>query len=210
MFVRRLVLISTLLALLLLSAGCENLNQRSSFNDLIDKQASKGNFSTLRKRLKSPNWRRQLGAVQALKSLGPKGTPAIPDLLNLLERARHFKVRYAIMNAFQAMGKPAVVELIKGLNTKNKRTILSIIWALGKIGPDSAMAVPHLIPFLNSTFRDTRRATLHSLGQIGPAAKEALPAVTRIAKTGQGKDRVEAIATLGSLGRTALVTIPIA
>ncbi len=87
--------------------------------------------------------------------------------------------------------------------------------ALGKLGPDSAPAVPALIDALDDEY--CRYRAIHVLGQIGSAAAPAVPMlVDRLTVTlanAEYRDRETEVAgiiwTLGRIGPPAMAALPV-
>ena len=102
---------------------------------------------------------------------------------------------YAIQN-LSRMGpaaKTAVPELVKALDTDDKRKAVFVAWAIGAVGPHAKDAVPALIRALEKPFAvknskwqfNPHGFVAWALGRIGPDAKAAVPA---LAKALHGED----------------------
>ena len=171
-----------------------------------------------------------LGATWALMAIGNQSIPALLDVLhnsepdvrefaaytlghfhpeseqvisNLLDALYDKDARWGAESSLGLYGKTdkkVVAALLRRLDCRNPHVRLSVIDALGDIGPNAADAVPALIKIIKpvpdvtpgETLNDImknmkaaeevdsriRGAAIIALGQIGTAAREAIPAIT--------------------------------
>jgi HEAT repeat protein len=128
-----------------------------------------------RREMRRMTWSvRTVIAVQAIRTLGPDGAEAVPELLAGLARLPRWNEE--ICRALGRVGpaaRPAVGALRKELVTE-------FAWrdaaeALGRIGPAAADAVPDLTAMLKLTDEEHRGHAAAALGAIGPAARRAVP-----------------------------------
>jgi HEAT repeat protein len=131
------------------------------------------------------------GAANALGRLGSKDDKVVPALLNALKDP-DIGVRG---NAAQSLGHlrkdadkcvPALTGFLREVKAYRGNTDprYSIMWALGRFGPDSRPAVSVLVEIaedkrVSKTFRSEAITTL---GEIGPAAQAAIPALRTLSK----------------------------
>lgn len=72
-------------------------------------------------------------------------------------------------------------------------------WAIGRMGPAAAAAVPALIEALNDPDRLVRTQSIASLGKIGPAASPAVPTLDYLAQDNDWATRQLASAALAAI-----------
>lgn len=110
------------------------------------------------------------------------------------------------------MIRPAVPALIGALDSKNPQLKNYVCYALQKVGPDAAPAVPHLIKGIEAWKPgDEFRVDylIMTLGTIGPKAKEAIPLLMkRIENPDEHRDHAAAISAIGSMGPDGKVAVP--
>jgi HEAT repeat protein len=99
------------------------------------------------------NNRLRLGAVLALKRLGPAAKDAVPELVQAMSKEPQVDTRREIFFALAAIGpsEEAVPELIKSLSHENVKVRNGATYALGKIGPPAKSALPTLKRNMMST-----------------------------------------------------------
>jgi HEAT repeat protein len=93
------------------------------------------------------NPRLRLGAIMALRRLGPAAKAAVPDLVKAMSNESQIDVRREIFFALASIGggsEEAIPELIKALSHENVKVRNGASYALGKIGPAAKSALPTL------------------------------------------------------------------
>jgi HEAT repeat protein len=137
--------------------------------------------------------------VAVAETLGTLGSSsAVEDLTAVLAAKDSSQaLRHACLVALDSFGtdaKPALPELKKGLNDKDKfiRTqSMHVIGRIGKeLGPESKEIVKELLKITNDPIFEVRLAAIETLGNLGAEAmSDALPMVlerlTELAKDGQ-------------------------
>ncbi len=144
----------------------------------------------------------RLAILDAVTALGPEAAAAVPALVHTLRtdyggsRQEETHQDYRSAMALAAIGKPAV-EGLRGLLKEKKESVRAeVVMALGRIGPDAAVAVPDLVPLLGDASERIRIEVSRALGRIGAGA--AMPLVAATAD----KDavvRAQAVVALGYL-----------
>jgi HEAT repeat protein len=87
-----------------------------------------------------------------------------------------------------------VVKLLSDKNTDVRRKAAD---ALGRIQPDSELAIPALIHAFGDENEDVRQAASTALGKLGP---DAIPDLLKVVKAGPPGARQAAVAALGTVG----------
>jgi HEAT repeat protein len=113
-------------------------------------------------------------AETALAKIGP---PAIPALIDTLQRSSRRHIRERAAGSLSQMGQAGVPSLIACCASSRKAVRQSAVRALAKIG---AEAVANLVAALQSPQVNIRQAAITSLAMIGPAAAGATPALLAI------------------------------
>ena len=101
----------------------------------------------------------RVAIIQALGNIGPAAAPAVPRVLEVLERwrddAADVRARRAAVEALGRIGAsartvvPALVECLKRSRDPNARELrLAVVEALRRFGGDAVEAVPALLPLL--------------------------------------------------------------
>jgi HEAT repeat protein len=102
-------------------------------------------------------------------------TPSALALLTAALRDESWNVRRGAGEALSDVGKLAVGALAAGVNDPaNEDVRFESIWALGRIGAESAPAVPELLRAINDPDWRIARSALFTLGRVGKGAKSAL------------------------------------
>ncbi len=110
-------------------------------------------------------------AASALASLGKEGVPA------LVAAFEEPQVASTAAKAFAQVGPVALPNLIELLTHENIDVRLTVIDALGHIGPAAGAAVKQLIPLLEDNDRDIRYHAVRTLHAFGKKAEPAIPAL---------------------------------
>jgi HEAT repeat protein len=144
-----------------------------------------------------PIWERAMKGADAttvryaLDALASLGAPAVPRLVDILEKHQELRVEAAYtlgqMGPVAAAATDALAKLIadKDVNLATEATL-----ALGKIGPAAKSAVPALCAALQQKGETNAHAIILALGEIGPQAAVAEPLVL---KAMDSKDRSLAV-----------------
>ena len=129
------------------------------------------------------------GVVTAAVVQAQPGNPAqnrVDSLVSQLkntEAGEQFRA-VAELGDLGPLAKSAVPELVKTLNQSDDLALKhEVLIALGRIGTESAQAVPEITKFLKNESPLLQHAAIHALRQIGPAAKAAVPELSQAAKS---------------------------
>lgn len=142
----------------------------------------------------------RIAAIYALRAIGPKAAPAMPDLINALASA-DFHTQYWSCRAIAAIGEPealaAVPKLIELLATSNPSVRRNAAEALGLIGPTvgDRVIVP-LTTLIGDPVHPVRSSGLIALGRLGPLAKPSVPAITAALQKDDFSAKAEAAGAL--------------
>ncbi len=111
-----------------------------------------------------------------LDALATLGEPAVPKLVDILEK--HQELRVEVAYTLGQMGPAAAAAtdaLAKLITDEDLHVAAEAIIALGKIGPAAQSAVPALSAALKQEDEKNSHAIVFALGNIGPAASAAEP-----------------------------------
>ncbi len=164
-----------------------------------DKDLRRETTEKLVARLKDKDSFVRVAAARALAALPPAPEITAPIWEKAMKDADETTIRYA-MDAFAALGAPAVPRLIDALKYEKFR--VDIIYALGRIGPAAAAATGELAKFVEDKNSRVAHEAIIALGNIGPGAKDAVPALANALNQADDKDmNFAAIAfALGKIG----------
>jgi HEAT repeat protein len=126
-------------------------------------------------------------AGEALAETGPLAEPAVPDLVQILQKDADRSVRLQATLALYNIGpgaKAAVPVLVEKLHSEEADGVrVNTAAALGMIRSSPETVVPALVEtFLKDKHPDARTCAMMSIGQFGPEAKLALPLLREAAK----------------------------
>lgn len=116
----------------------------------------------------------------ALDALASLGTPAVPRLIEFLEKHEVLRVEAAYtLGQMGPVAAPATGALAKLVADEDLNVATEAILALGKIGPGAKDAVPALCAAIEGKKETNAHAIILVLGDIGPAAAAAEPLVVK-------------------------------
>lgn len=131
----------------------------------------------LRERIAAP-------ALEATSALGRIGSPAIPNLIQLLKYEKRIEVWKLALDALDYIGpeatKAGVQLLIEALRHGDNEIRRHAIHFLSTSGKHAHAAVPALIDALRDRDKSVRYGAAFALGKIGLASKEVLTALTAV------------------------------
>ena len=108
----------------------------------------------------------------------------------------------------EAALRAKVRALLADLESDDRRVRRRASVALGKLGPESAAAVPDLAAALGGKDRHARISALLMLTRIGPAARDAVGALIKALKDEDRGVRYSAAEALGAIGPAAKAAVP--
>lgn len=148
-------------------------------------------------------------SITALARIGPAATEAIPALLRQLERSHSGRYReqvwYRAAFALGSVGRAALPELIKALESEHPHVRSGAAKAISWIGADATEAIPLLAKNLADAEANVREQSAEALGKIGPTA---LPRLKESLRNDQAPVRAGAALALQWLGEPARVANP--
>ncbi len=148
--------------------------------------------------------------AEALGKIGPPARDAVRPLLDAVERGG-VNMTDVVQKALTGIGPPALPAIIEGLNHNYSLARSSAAYAIGKLGPAAADAVPALIHTLeNDEDWYVRGSAAYALGQIGPVTSDVIPALIRAVKRRYRNYPVQlsAAKALGRIGPAAKDALP--
>jgi HEAT repeat protein len=142
-------------------------------------------------------------AAEALAETGPLAEPAVPDLVQLLQKDKDSDVRLQATLALFNIGPgaksavPVLVEKLRSEETDGVR--VNTAAALGMIRANPEVVLPALVEtFLKDKHPDARNCAMKSIGQYGPEAGLAIPLLQEAAKDPKNQ---QSEATLQNINR---------
>ena len=112
-------------------------------------------------------------AARKIGLLGPRGAPAINDLIMVMgDQTRQVHIQAEV--ALSRIGPAAAPYLIEALTSENENTRMGAALALGKIRPTATEAIPRLIMLLMDDNPEVVKNTTYTLRRIGRAAEPDL------------------------------------
>ena len=164
-----------------------------------DKVLRRDTTEKLVARLKDKNEFVRVAAARALAALPPAPEITVPIWEKAMKDADETTMR-AAMDAFAALGAPAVPRLIDALKYEKFR--IDVVYALGRIGPAAAAATGELAKLIEDKHSRLAEEAIIALGNIGPGAKDAVPTLVKALSQNDDKDlNFAAIAfALGKIG----------
>jgi HEAT repeat protein len=134
--------------------------------------------------------------IVAVHRINPDPKANISLFIKAMNSDKDPAVRIRAMQAFAAMGEPAVPFLVKSLKDKDATYWACLI--LNKIGPKAKEAVPALTETLGDERPEVRREAVLALAEIGKPAAAAIPGIVKILG-----NELDCKASLYALGRIA-------
>jgi len=123
-------------------------------------------------------------AAQALGKIGPAAAPALPQLRQRAAKVGlHSEDAQYLAQAFGGIGKPALPDLMKLIDSYDAGTSILAFDATAAMKGDAAEVVPTLIKRLKSDDPKSQYI-IETFGKIGAAAKPAVPELIKIYNDG--------------------------
>jgi HEAT repeat protein len=164
--------------------------------------------------LSSGNVKVRDAAARKLGQIGPKASPAVPDLLVVLRT----DVPQVASSAAWALGniqapqrhgqlrnQDVIPALIEALDHPDGEVRRYAAYAISLIGPAALSAVPKLSQKL--TDQHMAYMAARALGEMGPAARSSIPAMTALLSSSHAGERAEAAVALSRLGPLPAETV---
>ena len=143
-------------------------------------------------------------AVTAFSILGPSAKPAIPDMVELLNREDTCK---QAARALLWVDPYDVSPLIKALTNKSARIRIEVAATLGDIKYQSDIIVPALVKCLADKDIDVQEIAIFSLGRKEPALVTS-PVIASLYDLDR-ESREAAVWLLGTFGKGAKAAVPV-
>jgi HEAT repeat protein len=179
--------------------------QRAAAEDPL-LRALKNTLPAVSERLRDPDIRVRLAALDYLEILGEEATPAAPAVIQALSDSNLF-VRWAAARTLGRMGPvdldesvPALAGLLKDPDTDVRLTSALV---LERYGPKAAAAVPALARATNTGDVEVRVAALRALQPMREAARPAVPSIAAGLSHPDVRVRRTAAEVLGRIGPAA-------
>ena len=143
-------------------------------------------------------------AAEALVETGPIAEPAVPDLVQILQKDSDSSVRLQATLALGSIGlgaKAAVPVLVEKLRSEKADGVrVNTAAVLGMIRSSPETVVPALVEtFLKDEHPDARRSAMGSIGQFGAEAQIAIPLLREAAKNPKNPQSEELMRNINQL-----------
>ena len=148
---------------------------------------------------------RRQRAVAGFRALGPLGTPALPQLSDLLNDK---EIASYAARAMVQMGTDAVPPLMSALTNREPAVRIAAADGLYWLKSDAAPAVPALMAALKEEKESVRRGAASALGNIGQRAEAVVPALLDALKDPISSVRDQAVWALGRFRAEAKAAVP--
>jgi HEAT repeat protein len=161
--------------------------------------------------LNSPRAIEQEKAAIALVKAGAKAKPAVPVIIDILNREWP-DVRTDVLFILLELGpdaQDAVPVLIQVAGSANFHARYLTARVLGAMGPPSKPAVPVLIKMVSDEVTSVRRRAVEALGNLGPeVAPEAIQPLLLTMKDPRDAVREQAVLAVGKYGEAGKAALP--
>lgn len=146
-------------------------------------------------------------AAAALGRIGPGTAEAVPALMTALEDAK-IDASYTVAQALCNIGPQVIPHLVRALESAVAGVREKAAWALGRIGPGAACAVPALITAFKASQDCERAQIVVALGRTGGGAVEVVSTLVEALQDRNDYVRGKAVSTLSALGWLAKAAVP--
>ncbi|MEO2049316.1 MAG: HEAT repeat domain-containing protein [Pirellulales bacterium] len=128
-----------------------------------------------------------------------QATDEVDDLIAQLgsSEVRQWRDAARTLSQMGDRAQPAVAELAKALDDKDRQVCSHTLAALGQLGPRAEAAIPSLIEALQSSNAQMRYRAAYGLGQMGPVVVPALIKALQSDSVPQRLGAAQALAILG-------------
>ena len=143
--------------------------------------------------------------------LGPEASPALPELVRIMNHAKAVRSRERAMSALVCIGEDGLRPLMDvagdPLNPDRRRAAFEIL-SMKPLGTKLSPAVPLLVKALKDEDVNVSTAAAMILGELALDADIAVPALTNCLQSADWHLRVEAAGALGKFGDGARPAVP--
>jgi hypothetical protein len=146
----------------------------------------------------------------ALPQVGVPAERAVPALLARLETDQRVQFVDAV-GEYRGEAREAVGPLVQLVENAASDADLrrSAVWALGRIGPDAAAALPVLLRCLSDDRVSVREAAAGTIGMLGaPARDQGIPALIAALADAGPVVRCNALESLSDFGEASRTAVP--
>jgi hypothetical protein len=150
------------------------------------------------------------GALVAFQVLGTEASPAILELKGLA-KSTNVHVAYMAIQAFAAMGKAAIPELVDVVTNRDAyaRELQTVVMgALRQLGTNGSVVIPVLIEQLRDKDAEVVATAASLLGEVRDEPDLEIPALVRTIDIPVRQVRCSAIYALGRFGNQARLAVP--
>ncbi len=143
-----------------------------------------------------PAWRHHWKATLAFRALGPRASPAVPELVAMLPDTEQKMETLEALGLIGPAAEEAVPAIIQCLKDGSGSVRCAAAEALGRIAGHPELAVPALIKALEHPQPNTRWHAADALGAFGESAKSSVPALENILNDPSAEARTNAANSL--------------
>ncbi len=177
-------------------------------------------IDALRDKQQRHNWRH---FALALARIGPAAKEAVPTLLEVLKESDDSFTRWValvfgtgrnlrplmifVKECFGSRPHEIILERLQDVHSSRGELRKAIIYTLGAIGPNAAIAVPRLVDFVKDRTCLENDNAIVALGKIGPGAKAGVPHFIQMLAVQPNENIVEALGKIGPDSNAAIPTL---
>jgi HEAT repeat protein len=179
--------------------ACEMVEARRYAAWALEQTPSAAAMPDLIERLADPDSEVQAGAAQALGTMGPSASEAVPALARVFSSGT-VTARVAAGRALARIGEPAIPALRKLLTDANEGARSTAATVLGEMGAPANVAVPQLATLLKDSSPQVRANAAKALAKFGSQAKATVSALADRATDHDKQVRIESLRAVRAIG----------
>jgi HEAT repeat protein len=138
----------------------------------------------------------QLWAADLLGRMGPKGIPAVPRLIELIDSSRHAAHKRAFTKAIASLGPAATEPLFDHLSELSESEIDSTHWIVESLGSYGIPGLQELSRGLSDNNAAIRLASIHAIQHLGADGRDAVSKVERSLRDSNPRIRSASLVSL--------------
>lgn len=138
----------------------------------------------------------QLWAADLLGRMGPKGIPAVPRLIELIESSKHAAHRRAFTKAIASLGPAAAEPLFSHLDEVDEKEIDSTHWIVECLGNYGIPGLQKLTLGLQDEKVAVRLSSIYAIEHLGADGRDAVSKVERSLRDANAQIRSASLVSL--------------
>lgn len=172
---------------------------------------NKASVAILLRALKNSGDEHRGVTANSLGRIGKLAAPALPRLLELLEKERDQSVERSLVHAIGRIGpgqKEVVIALVNRFKSTQSKVTLEIVSTLKTMDPDPAIVLPIYIQTLHQKDGYSRKTATSAIAALGEKAKSAVPELIKVLSDKDFWVVSAALEALAAIGPSAKAAIP--